>query len=127
LLNHCPINPLPDLPYPSSTTGSSRPRDSDPRARVRSLIQVTPFRSGCCPSTNLPLLGRMADRNRDYDDTQGSLDPELLYTKEFCIGWSYLMPQRYRTLLTGGTQAGAALVKSTRGPLPSSTSRLQLT
>ena len=29
----------------------------------------------------------MADReNRDYDDTEGSLDPELLYTKEYCIG-----------------------------------------
>jgi serine/threonine-protein kinase 24/25/MST4 len=29
----------------------------------------------------------MADReNRDYDDAEGSLDPELLYTKEYCIG-----------------------------------------
>jgi len=31
----------------------------------------------------------MADReNRDYDDAEGSLDPELLYTKEYCIGWA---------------------------------------
>jgi hypothetical protein len=29
----------------------------------------------------------MADReNRDYDDTEGSLDPSMLYTKEYCIG-----------------------------------------
>lgn len=29
----------------------------------------------------------MADReNRDYDDAEGSLDPGLLYTKEYCIG-----------------------------------------
>lgn len=32
----------------------------------------------------------MADReNRDYDEAEGSLDPELLYTKEYCIGSSY--------------------------------------
>lgn len=31
----------------------------------------------------------MADReNRDYDDAEGSLDPEMLYTKEYCIGWA---------------------------------------
>ncbi|KAK3694409.1 kinase-like domain-containing protein [Podospora appendiculata] len=28
----------------------------------------------------------MADRDREYDDSEGSLDPELLYTKEYCIG-----------------------------------------
>ncbi|KAK3300697.1 kinase-like domain-containing protein [Chaetomium fimeti] len=29
----------------------------------------------------------MADReSREYDETEGSLDPEMLYTKEFCIG-----------------------------------------
>ncbi|KAK3309793.1 kinase-like domain-containing protein [Chaetomium strumarium] len=29
----------------------------------------------------------MADREqRDYDETEGSLDPEMLYTKEYCIG-----------------------------------------
>ncbi len=29
----------------------------------------------------------MADREtREYDETEGSLDPELLYTKEYCIG-----------------------------------------
>ncbi|KAK4156633.1 kinase-like domain-containing protein [Chaetomidium leptoderma] len=29
----------------------------------------------------------MADReNRDYDDAEGSLDPEMIYTKEYCIG-----------------------------------------
>ncbi|KAK4044359.1 kinase-like domain-containing protein [Parachaetomium inaequale] len=29
----------------------------------------------------------MADReHRDYDDAEGSLDPEMLYTKEYCIG-----------------------------------------
>ncbi|KAL2136194.1 hypothetical protein VTI74DRAFT_5072 [Chaetomium olivicolor] len=29
----------------------------------------------------------MADReNRDYDESEGSLDPEMLYTKEYCIG-----------------------------------------
>ncbi|KAK3362363.1 kinase-like domain-containing protein [Lasiosphaeria hispida] len=29
----------------------------------------------------------MADReNREYDEAEGSLDPELLYTKEYCIG-----------------------------------------
>jgi hypothetical protein len=28
----------------------------------------------------------MATRERDYDDTEGSPDPELLYTKEYCIG-----------------------------------------
>jgi serine/threonine-protein kinase 24/25/MST4 len=27
----------------------------------------------------------MAERN--YDDTNDALDPELLYTKEYCIGW----------------------------------------
>ncbi len=35
-----------------------------------------------------PLDSNMADRERDYDDTEGSLDPELLYTKEYCIGVS---------------------------------------
>lgn len=30
----------------------------------------------------------MADReHRDYDESEGSLDPEMLYTKEYCIGW----------------------------------------
>jgi hypothetical protein len=30
----------------------------------------------------------MADReDRNYDDGEGSLDPEMLYTKEYCIGW----------------------------------------
>lgn len=29
----------------------------------------------------------MAERsNRDYDSAEGSLDPEVLYTKEYCIG-----------------------------------------
>ncbi|KAH8905005.1 Pkinase-domain-containing protein [Coniochaeta sp. PMI_546] len=28
----------------------------------------------------------MATRERDYDESQGSPDPELLYTKEYCIG-----------------------------------------
>ena len=31
----------------------------------------------------------MADKeHREYDETEGSLDPELLYTKEYCIGSS---------------------------------------
>lgn len=30
----------------------------------------------------------MADRARDHDDAGDALDPELLYTKEFCIGES---------------------------------------
>ncbi len=31
----------------------------------------------------------MAGREpREYDDAEVSLDPELLYTKEYCIGWS---------------------------------------
>ena len=30
----------------------------------------------------------MADREQDYDDGTGSMDPELLYTKEYCIGSS---------------------------------------
>ncbi|KAL8294552.1 hypothetical protein RB597_007803 [Gaeumannomyces tritici] len=28
----------------------------------------------------------MADRERDYDEGDGPMDPELLYTKEYCIG-----------------------------------------
>lgn len=28
----------------------------------------------------------MATRDRDYEETEGSPDPELLYTKEYCIG-----------------------------------------
>ena len=28
----------------------------------------------------------MSDRERDYEDSEGSVDPELLYTKEYCIG-----------------------------------------
>lgn len=28
----------------------------------------------------------MSDRERDYEDGEGSVDPELLYTKEYCIG-----------------------------------------
>jgi serine/threonine-protein kinase 24/25/MST4 len=29
----------------------------------------------------------MADReSREYDESEGSLDPEMLYTKEYCIG-----------------------------------------
>ncbi|KAJ9157913.1 Serine/threonine-protein kinase svkA [Pleurostoma richardsiae] len=28
----------------------------------------------------------MADRERDYDEGEGSVDPELLYSKEYCIG-----------------------------------------
>lgn len=35
----------------------------------------------------------MADReNREYDDAEGSLDPGLLYTKEFCIGSFFEWP-----------------------------------
>jgi len=31
----------------------------------------------------------MADREtRDYDEAEGSLDPSMLYTKEYCIGWA---------------------------------------
>lgn len=30
----------------------------------------------------------MSDRERDYEDGEGSVDPELLYTKEYCIGSS---------------------------------------
>lgn len=30
----------------------------------------------------------MADRERDYDENEGSPDPETLYTKEYCIGTS---------------------------------------
>jgi hypothetical protein len=28
----------------------------------------------------------MAEREGEYDDAEGLLDPELLYTKEYCIG-----------------------------------------
>jgi serine/threonine-protein kinase 24/25/MST4 len=28
----------------------------------------------------------MADRERDYEDSNEALDPELLYMKEYCIG-----------------------------------------
>lgn len=28
----------------------------------------------------------MAGRERDWDDNEGSPDPETLYTKEYCIG-----------------------------------------
>jgi len=41
----------------------------------------------------------MADRgNQDYDDAEGSLDPELLYTKEYCIGPSPVARPRWRTI-----------------------------
>lgn len=30
----------------------------------------------------------MATRDRDYSESEGSPDPELLYTKEYCIGSS---------------------------------------
>jgi hypothetical protein len=31
----------------------------------------------------------MTDKDhREYEEGEGSLDPELLYTKEYCIGWS---------------------------------------
>ena len=31
----------------------------------------------------------MTDREtREYDGSEGSLDPEMLYTKEYCIGWA---------------------------------------
>lgn len=30
----------------------------------------------------------MATRDKDYEETEGSPDPELLYTKEYCIGSS---------------------------------------
>lgn len=38
----------------------------------------------------------MADReSREYDEPEGSLDPELLYTKEYCIGpFSQARPSR---------------------------------
>ncbi|KAK4116608.1 hypothetical protein N656DRAFT_774921 [Canariomyces notabilis] len=73
----------------------------------------------------------MADReNREYDDAEGSPDPALLYTKEYCIGW-FTSPQkrfhamgRHRQLIE--TQAEEALARSTKGwtsaqarPLPS--------
>lgn len=32
----------------------------------------------------------MATRERDYDESQVSPDPELLYTKEYCIGLSHI-------------------------------------
>ena len=28
----------------------------------------------------------MGDRRRDYDENEGSIDPEVIYTKEYCIG-----------------------------------------
>jgi hypothetical protein len=31
----------------------------------------------------------MASRQGDYDESEGSLDPESLYTKEYCIGSSH--------------------------------------
>jgi hypothetical protein len=31
----------------------------------------------------------MASRSRDYDESEGSPDPESLYTKEYCIGLSH--------------------------------------
>ena len=31
----------------------------------------------------------MADQEpREYDENEASLDPEVLYTKEYCIGWA---------------------------------------
>lgn len=36
----------------------------------------------------------MADReNRNYDESEGSLDPETIYTKEYCIGSFPRWPQ----------------------------------
>lgn len=39
----------------------------------------------------------MSDReHREYDDGEGSLDPELLYMKEYCIGSSLLGCAEYQ-------------------------------
>lgn len=39
----------------------------------------------------------MGDRdNRDYEEAEGSLDPSMLYTKEYCIGSSGEGPYHVR-------------------------------
>lgn len=40
----------------------------------------------------------MAGRERDWDDNEGSPDPETLYTKEFCIGSFCHMSSAARSL-----------------------------
>lgn len=43
----------------------------------------------------------MAGRERDWDDHEGSPDPETLYTKEFCIGSFCHMSARSLCTLQG--------------------------
>ena len=62
----------------------------------------------------------MAEREREYDDAEGSLDPELLYMKEYCIGsWCCAIQKAQPDV--GETdnlvQAAAALARSTKGTL----------
>jgi hypothetical protein len=44
--------------------------------------------------TDDPVTGfkKMAEKYRDNDDTNEALDPELLYSKEYCIGWFNARP-----------------------------------
>jgi len=67
----------------------------------------------------------MADKDhREYEEGEGSLDPELLYTKEYCIGWlpsiTWALPRpMWERLLTDvDSQAEVALARSTRGEVP---------
>lgn len=54
---------------------------------------------------------------RDYDDYNEALDPELLYTKEYCIGLGPFFSVEEGGMLTLSMQEGVALVKSIRGML----------
>lgn len=45
----------------------------------------------------------MAGRERDWDDNEGSPDPETLYTKEFCIGSFCHMSARFAGYLKRGS------------------------
>lgn len=70
----------------------------------------------------------MGDRDRNHDEENGALDPEVLYTKEYCIGRA--IGRREVALcglnrLTGIMQVEEALARSTKGvcrlivPIPS--------
>lgn len=54
---------------------------------------------------------------RNYEDCNEALDPELLYTKEYCIGLGPIVLMHEGGLLTLSTQEAVALAKSSRGTL----------
>lgn len=71
----------------------------------------------------------MADKGkeREYNDNDGSVDPELIYTKEYCIGARWLVVAEPgpgwsgRTLASQadsvGSQAVAVSARSSKGQL----------